>query len=58
MRRMRDSSNYGNEQLMDFRIVGAGFTDGKPCRGRSETLNCDSRGAVDAQLIPHVKDDE
>ena len=58
MRRMRDSSNYGNEQLMDFRIVGAGFTDGKQCWGRSETLHCDSRGAVDAQLIPHVKDDE
>ena len=58
MQRMRDSSSYGNEQLLDFRIVGAGFTDGNQCWGRSETLHCDSRGAIDAQLIPHVKDDE
>ncbi len=58
MRRMRDSSSYGREQLMDFRIVGAGFTDGKQCWGRSETLNCESRGVIDAKLIPHVKDDE
>ena len=58
MRRMRDSSSYGNEQLLDFRIVGAGFTDGKQCWGRSETLNCDSRGIIDAKLITHVQEDK
>ena len=58
MRRMRDSSSYGNEQLLDFRIVGAGFTDGKQCWGRSETLNCNSRGVLDSNLIPHVKADD
>lgn len=35
MRRMRDSSSYGRDQFMDFRIVGAGFTDGKQCWGPS-----------------------
>ena len=58
MQRMRDSSSYGNEQLLDFRIVGAGFTDGKQCWGRSETLNCNSRGVLDSNLIPHVKADD
>ena len=58
MRRMCDSSSYGNEQLLDFRIVGAGFTDGKQCWGRSETLNCNSRGVLDSNLIPHVKADD
>lgn len=58
MRRMRDSSSYGRDQFMDFRIVGAGFTDGKQCWGRSETLNCGSRGIIDAKLITHVLDDE
>lgn len=54
MRRMRDSSNYGREQPMEFQVVGAGFTDGQQCWGRSETLNCNSRGAEDAELIPHI----
>ena len=54
MRRMRDSSCYGREQYMEFRVVGAGFTDGQQCWGRSETLNCNSRGADDAKLIPHI----
>lgn len=54
MRRMRDSSNYGREQPMEFQVVGAGFTDGQQCWGRSETLNCNSRGAEDAKLIPHI----
>lgn len=58
MRRMRDSSSYGRDQYMNFRIVGAGFTDGKQCWGRSETLNCDSRGVEDAKLITHVQDDK
>lgn len=31
--------------------VSAGFTDGKVCHGRSETLNLDSRGRVDEMLI-------
>ena len=57
MRRMRDSSDYGNPQWLKCDIVGAGFTDGKQCWGRSETLNKDSRGIEDAKLIPHVQDD-
>ena len=31
--------------------VSAGFTDGKKCSGRSETLNLDSRGRLDEMLI-------
>ena len=31
--------------------IAAGFTDGKTCYGRSETLNLDSRGRLDAMLI-------
>lgn len=31
--------------------IAAGFTDGKNCTGRSETLNLDSRGRLDEMLI-------
>lgn len=31
--------------------IAAGFTDGKHCTGRSETLNLDSRGRIDEMLI-------
>lgn len=31
--------------------IAAGFTDGKQCLGRSETLNLDSRGRLDEMLI-------
>jgi hypothetical protein len=31
--------------------IAAGFTDGKYCTGRSETLNLDSRGRLDEMLI-------
>ena len=31
--------------------VAAGFTDGKHCTGRSETLNLNSRGRLDEMLI-------
>lgn len=31
--------------------IAAGFTDGKTCTGRSETLNLDSRGRLDEMLI-------
>lgn len=31
--------------------IAAGFTDGKHCTGRSETLNLDSRGRLDEMLI-------
>lgn len=31
--------------------IAAGFTDGKKCTGRSETLNLDSRGRLDEMLI-------
>ncbi len=31
--------------------VSAGFTDGKTCYGRSETLNLNSRPALDARLL-------
>lgn len=31
--------------------IAAGFTDGKTCSGRSETLKLDSRGRLDEMLI-------
>ena len=31
--------------------IAAGFTDGKQCLGRSETLSLDSRGRLDEMLI-------
>lgn len=31
--------------------IAAGFTDGKTCHGRSESLNLDSRGRIDELLI-------
>lgn len=31
--------------------IAAGFTDGKTCTGRSETLNLNSRGRLDEMLI-------
>ncbi len=31
--------------------IAAGFTDGKNCTGRSESLNLDSRGRLDEMLI-------
>lgn len=31
--------------------IAAGFTDGKTCHGRSETLGLDSRGRLDEILI-------
>ena len=31
--------------------ISAGFTDGKKCSGRSETLDLDSRGKIDEALI-------
>lgn len=31
--------------------IAAGFTDGKACTGRSETLDLDSRGRLDEMLI-------
>jgi hypothetical protein len=31
--------------------IAAGFTDGKACHGRSETLNLESRGRLDEMLI-------
>lgn len=31
--------------------IAAGFTDGKHCTGRSETLDLDSRGRIDELLI-------
>lgn len=31
--------------------IAAGFTDGKKCTGRSESLNLDSRGRLDEMLI-------
>lgn len=34
--------------------IAAGFTDGVVCYGRSETLNLDSRGVVDAALFEYI----
>lgn len=31
--------------------IAAGFTDGKTCFGRSETLDLDSRGRLDEMLL-------
>lgn len=31
--------------------IAAGFTDGRTCTGRSETLDLDSRGRLDEMLI-------
>ena len=48
--RIRDQS-HGQWRRIDREPIAAGFTDGKQCLGRSETLNLDSRGRLDEMLI-------
>ena len=45
------NQSHGNWQRIDRDVISAGFTDGKKCSGRSETLNLDSRGRLDEMLI-------
>lgn len=45
------NQSWGNWERVYRRPIAAGFTDGKTCWGRSETLNMDSRKNVDANLI-------
>lgn len=41
----------GNWNRKRRKLLAAGFTDGEKCFGRSETLNIDSRGAIDEALL-------
>lgn len=45
------NQTWGNWVRVWRTPVSAGFTDGKTCHGRSETLNLDSRGHIDEMLI-------
>lgn len=46
-----DPNNRRNWERNYKEPIAAGFTDGKHCHGRSETLNLDSRGRLDELLI-------
>lgn len=48
--RIKDQS-WGSWRRVYREPIAAGFTDGKHCTGRSETLNLDSRGRLDEMLI-------
>lgn len=50
LRGIRDQS-YGRWNRVHRKPISAGFTDGKKCTGRSESLNLDSRGRLDEMLI-------
>lgn len=43
--------NHRNWVRQDREPIAAGFTNGRHCSGRSETLNLDSRGRLDEILI-------
>lgn len=45
------NQSHGSWQRTDRELVSAGFTDGVHCLGRSETLNVESRGIQDSNLI-------
>lgn len=45
------NQSHGNWNRVRREPIAAGFTDGKRCWGRSETLNLDSRGRLDEMLI-------
>lgn len=49
--KMRNPNNHRDWERMYREPIAAGFTDGKTCSGRSETLNLDSRGRLDEMLI-------
>jgi len=50
VQRIRDQST-GRWRRIKRTPIAAGFTDGRQCLGRSETLNLDSRGRLDEMLI-------
>lgn len=50
MESMRYGSR-GNWERLYPNPISAGFTDGKTCFGRSETLNLDSRKEIDSFLL-------
>lgn len=50
VKRIKNSGGIGWERE-DREVIAAGFTDGMACWGRSESLDLDSRGALDAKLI-------
>jgi hypothetical protein len=45
------SESTGRWTRIHRKAIAAGFTDGVRCIGRSETLQLDSRGLLDAVLI-------
>ena len=45
------NGNHRDWVRMRREPIAAGFTDGKHCTGRSESLNLDSRGRLDEMLI-------
>ncbi|WP_338924645.1 hypothetical protein V0M98_34060 (plasmid) [Pseudomonas silesiensis] len=45
------NGNPDNWERQYKKPIAAGFTDGKHCTGRSETLGLDSRGRLDELLI-------
>ena len=49
--RVRDPNNHREWDRKYKEPISAGFTDGKHCTGRSETLDLDSRGRLDEMLI-------
>lgn len=49
--RLKDSSRALRWVRIDRELVSAGFYENGLCYGRSETLNVESRGQIDEQLI-------
>lgn len=45
------NQSHGNWDRQYHKPIAAGFTDGRKCWGRSETLGLGSRGKVDSDLI-------
>ena len=45
------NGNHNDRERQYKKPIAAGFTDGKRCSGRSETLNLESRGRLDEMLI-------
>lgn len=49
--RVRDPFNHREWERKYKKPIAAGFTDGRVCEGRSETLDLESRGMLDALLM-------
>lgn len=49
--RVRDPNNHREWSRKYKEPIAAGFTDGKTCHGRSETLDLGSRGERDSSLL-------